>query len=460
MSTSTLITPTSMDTATITPTQRETYTPQPTATFTLTPPPTNTPTSTPHPTLTPAFPFIEDDRYNLMEFSPGIANRLIGLMEAYPDTLSIYARGEDQSGYFSAFTFAVFALRESLFRLPDANQANDWYWNLVYNLARTGDEDVGQAFPELITGMLNEDLVRLDELVTWGKSRKPPVQIFLTSLAVPSGYLSNNIVQINAGENGGLVFWLLERPSGFIAYPLSSIFDFRQPTLVNFITADLNGNGFEEVVIYRSPPPDSLTYSFPEVFDLSSQPPKQLSFGSQQPPEIAPNYRNIWIPSESPDGNKYLNFVDTVFPACPVHIRHIYRWDGFLFEFLSAEYEIEPTQSLLNYCSLVIDHALNSWGVDTAVNLMEILIPDWPPQENDPEEVYQKEALDEWRFRLGIYHALLNNREPAIGYLESIIANPASQESRWIVSAQSFLETYQSQRDIYQACSLSRLCEF
>jgi hypothetical protein len=451
--------PSITNTGTITPTLRPTFTPQPSDTFTITPTQTITPTSTPQPSLTPAFPYNEDDRYFLLEWSPEIASRLTGIMEAYPNTLSIYARGQDNSGYYSAFSFAVFAQREALLRLPNASQADDWYWKLVYNLARVGDEDAGVEFAEFITRMLNEEKVRLDELAAWGNTRYPPVQILLNPLSPLPGYLSNNIVQINAGENGGVVLWLLERPGSFIAYPLSSYFDFRYSTANNFFLSDLTNNGNQEVVIYHSPLPNSNTYSYPEIFDLSSQPPKRLSFKSQQPPKVAIDFRNNWVVSPADNNQDYLSFTDTVFPACPITVRHNYRWDGFSFEFVSAEYEIEPEPNLLNFCNLAIDHSLNSWGLDTTIDLMESLLPDWPPERTDTGEAYPEEALDEWRFRLGLYQALAGNRETALSYMQSIVANPVSPESQWITSAQFFLGDYQSQRDIYQACLRTRLCD-
>jgi hypothetical protein len=453
----TTITP-DIATQTLTPTHRATFTPQPSETVTITPTSTNTLTSTPQPSLTPAFPFTENDRYYLQEWSPEIASRLIGLMQAYPDTLSVYARGQDNSGYYSAFSFAVFSKREALLRLPTANQANDWYWKLAYNLAKVGDEDAGQTFVELITSMLNEGLLRLDEIVSWGNSRQPPVQIILTPITIPPGYLSNNIVQVNLGENGGVVFWLLEKPTGFSSYHLSSNFEFRHAASINFFVSDLIGDGFEDVVVYHSPLPTSNTYQLPEIYNLSTQPPKQLLFESQSRLEIAQNFRNNWAVSQATDNRTYLSFIDTVYPACPVTVQHNYRWNGMVFEFHSVDYEVKPAPGLLHFCVLVIDQALISWGVDTTIDLMETLLPEWPPENSASEEAYPEEALDEWRFRLGLYHALSGNRDTALNYLQSIIANPVTYDSQWIGPSRSFLENYQDQRGIYQACLQSHLC--
>jgi hypothetical protein len=43
---------------------------------------------------------------------PEYADQLIRILEAYPDSLSAFARGEDNSGYYAAFDDAIFALRK------------------------------------------------------------------------------------------------------------------------------------------------------------------------------------------------------------------------------------------------------------------------------------------------------------------------------------------------------------
>jgi len=446
-------------TETVNPTLRATFTPKPSHTHTTTPTSTNTPTNTPPPSLTPAFPFIDDDRYYLLDWTPLIAFRTIDLLEAYPNTLSTYARGKDNGGYFAAFSYAAIIQREALLRFPDARQADDWYWRLIFNLARTGDETARDAFTDYITQKLNNERVRLDELGEWGNTQQPPVQIIITSITVPTGYLSNNIIQINAEDNGGAIFWLLEKPDSFIAYPLYSYLDFRFPTFTDFFASDLTGDGIEEVVIYHSPTPGSKIYPLPIVFDLSHQPPKQLPFSDQRIPDIGLNFRNIWIRSEVPEGASDLHFVETVFPACPVNIRHIYRWNGSSFEFINSEYNIEPTPQLLKNCSLIIDHAVKTWGLEIAIDLMESLIQSWAEKTQIEKEPYLVEVLDEWHFRLGLYYAFINDRDKAYRYMESIVTNPAIPDNDWIHYAKLFLDTFQHQRDIYQTCLLMRLCD-
>jgi hypothetical protein len=90
---------------------------------------------------------------------------------------------------------------------------------------------------------------------------------------------------------------------------------------------------------------------------------------------------------------------------------------------------------------------------------METLLPYWPPESTPDGSPYPEDALDEWRYRLAIYHALMAQQSQAIGYANAIIENPATPTSQWIEPAQEFLATYQDQRDIYQVCLASTFCD-
>src|SRR3990170_1625225 len=138
--------PTSTSTATLTDTPRPSFTPEPTSSPTVTLSPTATLTPSLIPSLTPAFPLSENDQYHLTDWTPELADHLINLLEAYPESLSAFARGDNNAGYFAAFQYAIQAQREALLRFPTAPQAENWLWGLAYNLARTGDPQAGTRF--------------------------------------------------------------------------------------------------------------------------------------------------------------------------------------------------------------------------------------------------------------------------------------------------------------------------
>ena len=442
-----------------TSTGRQGFTPRPSATPTITPTPTATPTRTLVPSLTPAFPLQDDTLYQLANWTPEMASRLIALMEAYPEALSAFARGEDDAGYFAAFQFVDLALREALLRFPSAPVADEWLWDFTYNLARLGDPRAGSYYADLLRQKLNNKNVTLETLYTWGMQQDPSLTIEVIPLEGTPGLLSNSLLKASAGEHGSAFIWLQETPNGFESYPLTSDFNFIHPTAVNHFVADLTGDGVPEVAIFHTSKTGSSTYDLPHVFSFSQKPPIELPFAAAAPPPVGPDFDNHWEPVPAGQNLGDLELIASVFPPCPVTVEHIYRWNGRSFEFLNASYQVDPQPALLSYCSLVVDHSSRVWGIETTIRLMESILPDWPPATDVNGEPYPQDSLDEWRYRLAIYHALLGEQDQARGYASSIIDNPAVPDSSWITPAQEFLDTYQTQRDIYRVCLLSSFCD-
>ena len=445
--------------ATITPTLRATFTPRPTATSSITPTPTPTPTRTLSPSLTPAVPLAENERYNLHPWTPELAGRLMDLLEAYPETLSTFARGEDNSGYFAAFNFAILAQREALLRFETAPEARDWLWRLAYNQARTGDPTAVNTYTLLITEELNAGRVLLADLFRWGNSQDPPLILEVISVETPPGMLSSSLVKISAGENGSAFFWLLEKPNGFESYPLTNNFDFIHPSQVNYFIADVTGDGRLEAGIFLARVSGTHRYALPRVFQLNQQPPVELAFEPPPATDIGPDFENHWEPIAAGEAEGDLQFISDVFPPCPVTVRHVYDWNGQAFEFLDESYTLNPEPDLLSYCSLVVEHSASVWGLDTTIHLMETLLPTWPPERTVNGDPFPADALDEWRYRLSVYYALAGNEAQSRGYANGILSNPAVVSSRWIAPAQEFIEAYQTPRDIYRACLLTRFCD-
>jgi hypothetical protein len=451
--------PSSTPSPSLTPTLRATFTPKPTRTPTISPTSTVTPMPTLIPSLTPAFPSEHNDQYDLAHWMPELATQLIDLLEVYPETLSGFARGEDDQGYYQAFQYAMFSQQEALHRFPTASQAQEWLWQLAFNLARTSDPAAGELYANIITQELNSGLVSLDELYQWGLGRDPQVIIRVIPLESLSGESSSNLINVKTGIYGSSFFWLVEKPSGFSNFPLTSDFNFVQPNEINYFTVNLLGTNNIVVGIYPTEVYDSNRYVTPQVFSLDQQPPLELDFDSISPPAIGPEFSNNWEPVEPGEGEAVLQFEDTIFAACPVTVIHTYRWNGNVFSFLQDTYEINPRQDLLSFCEVVVNHAFNVWGVAPTIHLMETLLPSWPPETNITGGEYPEDALDEWHFRLALYHGLLSNRDESIGYANTIISDPSSLESRWISFATEFLDIYQDQRDIYQACLPFPYCD-
>jgi hypothetical protein len=453
------ISPSLTPTQTITPNPRFTFTPKPSRTPTTAPTSTGTLLPTLIPSLTPAFPSEHNDQYQLVHWTPELATQLIDLLEVYPETLSSFARGADDQGYYDAFQYALFSQQEALLRFPTASQAQQWLWQLAYNLARTGDPAAGEVYANLITQELNRGEVNLDELYLWGINQTPQVMIEVIPLDSEGGDSSSNLIMVSADENGSSYFWLIEETSGFVSYPLTSDFNFVRPSEVDHFDLELSGIQRNIVGIFPTRVHDSFHYIPPRVFSLIGQPPLELNFEPVIPPAIGPEFKNNWEPVEPGSGNGDLQFVDIIFPACPVTVKHAYEWNSTAISYLGDSYQINPDPDLLGFCEIVVNHSALVWGMEPTIQLMETLLPVWPPELTNTGDEYPEDALDEWRYRLSLYHALISNQEEAIGYAETIVSSPASPDSRWIAPAADFLEVYQEQRDIYRACLPSTFCD-
>lgn len=445
-------------TRTITPTPRVTYTPKPSRTPTTEPTSTASPLPTLLPSPTPDFPSEHDDHYKLVLWTPELADQLIDLLEEYPETLSSFARGEKDQGYYAAFQYPLFAQREALLQFPTAPQAERWGWQMAYNFARTGDGSAGKVYTNLITQELNQGNTSINELHAWGLSQDPQLLIENYPLEAGDGQEKSYLISVTTGENGSSFFWLVEEGTGYSSHSLTSDFDFVHPNQIKSFTADLLGTGGQVVGIFPSKVYDSLNYSFPNVFSLLQQSPVELPFSLFSPPAIGPDFTNNWSPVEAGEGPGDLKFSDAVFPACPVTVEHFYDWNGNEFTFLEETYQVNPDPDLLSYCEAVVEHSTNVWGMEPTVQIMEDLLPLWPPDVTSTGKEYPEDALDEWRYRLSIYNALLGNQDQAINYAQTILDDPAFQDSRWIEPAEEFLDNYQTQRDIYRTCLAAQFC--
>ncbi len=478
----TLLAPSPTATPTITLTPRPTFTVTPTVptpTFTLTPTPSRTPlptftaTATPTPTrtitptltttptgppsLTPASPLLGEDLYTLNAWTPEQAQRLIDLLEYYPNTFSSKARGDDNAAYYAAYAYAAFAEQEALLRFPDAPQAPQWRWNLAYNLARTGNSKAGSAYAELIVQALNRGVTSLNNLADWFKVNEARLDLAIVDLKPPSAYLGSYILEIHGP--GAAFLWLLETPGAFQVNVLTSEFDFVHAPQASSIFSDFTADGSEEIAIYFGSIQGIFQMKPPRVFSLAQVPARELPFvPSQASFDVGLDYPNTWIARRNAAGQNDLVFDSTVFPACPVTIQRAYRWSGESFELAQTGFEVNPSEQSLSFCRFIVDHAAQVWGPAATAKLVETLLPLWPPARDENGQPFPPDAKDALRFRLGIDQALLGDDQDAKKTLRAIVADPSYVESNWTAPAADFLSAYQAPEDIYKACLLAEIC--
>jgi hypothetical protein len=458
------ITPTASTTPSQTPspsptrTRRATFTPTITQTPTRTPLANASPTPTGPPTLIPEQPYRGEDIYELVPWSPENADYMAAMMENYPNTLSGEARGENDENFFAAFSYAVFAYKEALLRYPNAPQSENWSWALAYNLARIGDSGAGDAYADLISQGLNQGETEISDLEEWFSAKEPRLELEITEVSPPTGYLSAHLVKL--GGSGTSYVLLLETFAAYESVALTSDFDFVYAPDSEAFASDLTGDGVDEIVIYPLDPPANQVITTPQVFSLDTTSILEQPFNPINDTFLVGlDFENFWSATSNPAGGNVLQFDTSVFPPCRVLLNRTYTWGNEMFDLSGATFEVEPNPGTLSFCRFMADHAASAWGARAAIQVMEPILPLWPPAEDEKGEPFPVDEHDEWRYRLGVYHALIGDYEEAVDYFQAIIADPIAPDSRWIEPAGAFLSIYQEPDDVYIACLGAEFCD-
>jgi len=325
---------------------------------------------------------------------------------------------------------------------------------LAYNYAQIGDERAGLTFAHLIAGGLNSISASTTDLGNWITTQDPRLSLTVHDVTPYGGNVGNAVLEIHT-PGGSIFLWLVETTE-FEVFPLRTVTDFAQPTPSKMMWGDLNMDGWNEVILVTQGA-NSREITYPLVFDLAHNPPIQLPYKPNLRFEIGLENENDWL-IQSVDDQTVLQFAATVFPPCPVNITHSFQWTGTWIDFTREEYLAEPVTQLLTYCDLLVDQASNIWGPTAAIQIMEQILPSWPPTSTEGQNLPLDEH-DEWRYRLGISYALSGNLDFAKAYFEGIITSPAIPGSRWVAPAQKFRAHLDSPKELYQICKTTIFCD-
>jgi hypothetical protein len=450
--------PTETPTQSLTPSQTLTLnpsvTPLPTLspTITLTPTPSATPSNTPRvATLTPGLPNDDPSSFEIDQFSPEKFDYAIQLLAGFPDNLPT---GVENDHYHETFFYAQLLQAEALLRYPNHPLALKWQWGLAYNYARVGDVRASLIYANLIAAGLNSDEAELADLGLWIEAQDTRLKLIPHEVDPVAANVANSISEIQT-EGGSIFLWLVESANDFSVFALSTATDFENPTQSQVLWGDINGDDIQEVIIF-TPGSNPRVVAYPQVFDLSQTNPVQLSFKPNYVFEIGLENDYHWM-VKSGINQDTLQFSATVFPPCPVNITHTLQWNDTWIELKTEEYGVTPVSQLLSYCELLVDQASNIWGSTAAIQIMETILPLWPPAAENGQK-FPLDDHDEWRYRLGIFYALSGNIPLAEAYFEGIITAPAVPGSRWISPARKFQANLSSPEKIYQICKTSEFC--
>jgi hypothetical protein len=424
-----------------------------TPTITLTPTTTPTPASTQlFPTFTPVLPNNKIEAFNLVGLSPAQYDYAIALMEGVPEILPEGSKNED---YYKSFYHAAVMQSDALRQWPSDQRAASWRWGLAYNLARIGDERSSILYAGYLEQAINEMLVSRTDLPKWVEMQDDRVSIEIREVPALQENIRNELIDLKT-PGGSIYLWLVETSDKTAVYPISDETDFRYSEESNVSWDDMNGDGVKELIIF-TPSSDNRFTKFPRIFDMVQTLPRELAFKPDQVFEIGLDNEYNWNTKQNDQGYFDLEMISVVYPPCPVTITHRYQWTGRWFVRNGEDYAVQPVTQLLEYCELIVDQASNVWNVSAAIQIMEELLPDWPPA-TTTQKTYPLDAHDDWRYRLGVYHALTGNLEVSRQYFEGIIQSPITPDSRWVKYARDFMTDFETPEGLYKSCVDSEVC--
>lgn len=443
------LTPTITNTATLTPSPSPTPTPSttptPTHTATITPSPTAThtatltPTPLPPPTLTPERPDAEDTHYHLADWQPDDLPRAVALLRTYPKSLP--ASKNSPALQYAAAHAAALLQADALLRFPDV-PALPWLLGKALDLQHSANPQTADAYAQAFQQALQNPTLTLQNLPDWF-ARLTGLHLYLQPLPENA-----TLLEIVAPEAN--VYLLMD---GEQVYPLQAHFAADQAGESQFTKGDLTADGRPEIILWQTGGAPSKELPLPQVFDYSQTPPRGVAFTPQVSFTPGMAYRAAW---QVTDGT--LHFTATLFDACPTAVDLSYRWDGQFLQDDQATFTPHPAENLTGYCALMVDHAISFWGPDAAIQIMQALLPQWPPQTLADGKPPAADALDEWRYRLGLYALLTGDEETAQEALTLAASQPTTPLSRWIAPANTLLEGYHQPADLYRLCLQVPLC--
>ncbi len=444
---------TSSATLTPTPSKTPTATPRPTSTQTL----TLTPTNTPPFTLTPASIDTSPEYFYLADWSPEIANSTIQLLEYLPNTLSEVERGVNNQIYYESFIAPATSQGDALLHFLDVPDL-PWRFGRAYNLGLAGDPTAADEYGIILESALNQQVTDIDNLSIWFYSNQPNLELNLLDLQPTPDGDRNFLIEIYGP--GGIYLWLVERADGVHIYPLTNQMSYPKPNISHPVVGDLTGDGVQEIIIWNSAATGSDTFTHAQIFDVSGNEPQIISFEPWDDFYLGIESTVNWSVGREGTELHKLVFTADVFPPCPGTVRRIYQVQADKLILASTDFSVVPplNPQLLGYCQILVDHAANFWGPAAAIPIMETLLPFWPPPVFADGSKPPFDAVDEWRYRLGIYHILAGQIVIGVDYLDELIANPSIPLSRWVEPARAFMEKYQRPEDIYTACVGAQFC--
>jgi len=436
-------------------TTTSTITPSPTASLTATSTLTQAPFLTPTPpaTMTPATAEKKNEYMIPHVWTRDTLPYILSILESLPGSLPVAQSGE-LSDYYEAFYPAALAYGEAV-QITGGSITTTSELGLAITLARVGNPQAAQAYALAASSALNKGLTDLPSLCDWLRIRQSELTFRCHAISANNFAYARTLMEITGA--GSALILIEQMPGGYSGIALASLFDFTHPQESRLLLGDLTGDSVDEVIFWQKPLPGVSPFIFPLVFDISQPLPNHLPFPPDETLDINLEYVEEWSLVSQADGAELLDLKVSAFPACPFNIHRRYRWDGVWLSHIVDEIHIDAAKEMLGYCTLLVDHALHVWEPSAAAQVIEQVLPSWPPAAvGDDLPVMSKQEL---LTHLGIVYALQGDYPKANELLEQASMRQTPNDDFWSGEAIKFLNNYQKKEDIYRACVAVKACE-
>ncbi len=448
---------TQMATVGVAATEMPTTTPSPTATpfwgvtlsqvdmiFVL--PPYSRPEVTPTPFVTPS---VDYSSMRLRDLSEDESLAFIDELNRYSYQYFPPLMGWASEGQFVESQIPVaLAIQEYLYRFPESITADRLRWQLAFfNSIRFSWNPGSQYDDEWMLGelqkWLNQGDAHPDQLEKFFQKYSFDV-VYVQSIEnlfndSKTGWLYVISPRVwedeKSGGRGRLFFVVREVSKGkFQPHLLMSAWGFTTDMSYVFDISDHNQNGTPEIALFHGYQSGSMCGGSLLIYEWKEKEFMELTEGNISLRECADDFE--YSQNENPPSI----VVSKVFP---VHIKELYRWNGKFYEFAG----FVDASALTEWQFSLFDPSF-SYAEETEL-ISEIL-------ESGSWMKFGPTFPDFLRYRLGIAYAMQSMHGEAINELQRLVLSPNDKTTAiFSEAAQKFLENYDGDASIYNACKLS-----
>jgi len=430
--------------------------------------PTGTPSPIPTmqfiPTLTPALIAADPSAYHLAALTADQADEILARLEQMIlviEDVPGYQWNEEDS-YLSLYRAAWYAAWDAIAQFPDDPRAESWHWKMAHYMALSGDVDeANRTYTDLISATLNLENVFINDLpshVSLGNTQfglySPSFIVNTTTISVPNtdhGFIVT-IGNLNHPDSAiDACFLVTEKNDRYTTYYIQhSFLDFgynlmRRDTL-SCLPEDVTDDGVDEIITnhYRGGHNGSYTY---QVFDITTQPPKPMTFSTKKDGKSV-EYYGLIHGYPNVKGRTQIQFINPIGGQCKDYQIENFQWSGKSFELISHEYHftLPPDTDEFSTCLDWLLGSLSNLDTRDAAAYLEQVITAYHPYAETLGDAYIELVL-----RQAVYYAIDGQTEKARSTVAQVVQNPILSKSIWHEPAERFLQIYQKPADLYRA---------